>query len=47
MLTVARTDDSFRAIFEEAGLRLIMNSLQRGMPKELFPVRMYALKPLK
>lgn len=44
--SVTRTDDSLRIIFEKAGLRLIMNSLQRGMPKQLFPVRMYALKPI-
>lgn len=44
--SVTRTDESLRAIFEKAGLRLIMNSLQRGMPKQLFPVRMYALKPV-
>lgn len=42
---VTRTDASFRAIFENAGLRLLLTSVQKGMPRELFPVRMYALAP--
>ncbi|KAK1976556.1 alpha-N-methyltransferase NTM1 [Colletotrichum cereale] len=42
--SVTRVDDKFRALFEQAGLRLIKTELQRGFPKELFPVRMYALK---
>ncbi|KAK2039531.1 hypothetical protein LZ31DRAFT_558728 [Colletotrichum somersetense] len=42
--SVTRVDDKFRALFEKAGLRLIKTELQRGFPKELFPVRMYALK---
>lgn len=43
--SVTRTDESFRRIFKEAGLRLIMAALQKGMPKNIYPVRMYALKP--
>ncbi|CCF36602.1 hypothetical protein CH063_08135, partial [Colletotrichum higginsianum] len=39
-----RVDEKFRALFEQAGLRLVKTELQRGFPKELFPVRMYALK---
>ncbi|KAF4853318.1 Alpha N-terminal protein methyltransferase 1 [Colletotrichum siamense] len=42
--SVTRVDEKFRSLFEEAGLRLIRTELQRGFPKELFPVRMYALK---
>ncbi|OLN83703.1 Alpha N-terminal protein methyltransferase 1 [Colletotrichum chlorophyti] len=42
--SVTRVDDKFRSLFEQAGLRLIKTELQRGFPKELFPVRMYALK---
>lgn len=38
-----RTDEKFRQIFEEAGLRLLKTELQRGFPKEIYPVRMYAL----
>ena len=30
---------------ERAGLRLAHTALQRGFPKQLFKVRMYALKP--
>lgn len=43
--SVTRTDETFRRIFKEAGLRLIMTAVQKGMPKDLYPVRMYALKP--
>lgn len=43
--SVTRTDESFRRIFKEAGLRLIMTALQKGMPRGIYPVRMYALKP--
>lgn len=43
--SVTRTDAKFRQLFEQAGLDLIYTSLQRGMPKKLYPVRMYALKP--
>ncbi|KAF6838742.1 DUF858 domain-containing protein [Colletotrichum plurivorum] len=42
--SVTRVDEKFRLLFEQAGLRLIKTELQRGFPKELFPVRMYALK---
>lgn len=44
--SVTRSDESFREIFQRAGLKVIMSNLQRGMPKHLFPVRMYALKPI-
>ncbi|KAI2630990.1 alpha-N-methyltransferase NTM1 [Hypoxylon sp. NC1633] len=43
--SVTREDESFRRIFEEAGLRLVRTELQHGFPHELYPVRMYALKP--
>lgn len=43
--SVTRTDTKFRHIFERAGLRLLLTSTQKGMPKGLFPVRMYALAP--
>ncbi|KAK6822768.1 Alpha N-terminal protein methyltransferase [Apiospora arundinis] len=42
--SVTRTDDKFRALFREAGLRLVRTDLQNGLPKGLYPVRMYALK---
>ncbi|OHE98722.1 hypothetical protein CORC01_05988 [Colletotrichum orchidophilum] len=42
--SVTRVDDKFRALFEQAGLHLVKTELQHGFPKDLFPVRMYALK---
>lgn len=42
--TQNRVDDKFRALFQQAGLRLVKTELQNGFPKDLFPVRMYALK---
>lgn len=43
--SVTRSDDKFRRLFKEAGLKIVATEQQRGMPKELFPVRIYALKP--
>lgn len=43
--SVTRTDSKFRWIFEKAGFNLIACERQKGLPAELFPVRMYALKP--
>lgn len=43
--SVTRTDKKYRRIFEEAGLLLIKTELQLGFPKELYPVRFYALRP--
>ncbi|KLO83232.1 Uncharacterized protein LW93_14900 [Fusarium fujikuroi] len=43
--SVTRTDEGFRAIFEKAGLEIIQAELQKGFPKSLLPVKMYALKP--
>lgn len=45
--SVTRTDEQYRTAFEKAGLRLVAEKLQTGFPKQLFPVRMYALKPRK
>lgn len=45
-LSVTRTDAKFRQLFELAGYKLIASDIQKGMPKELYPVRMYCLKPL-
>ncbi|KAF3770384.1 hypothetical protein M406DRAFT_246186 [Cryphonectria parasitica EP155] len=42
---VTRTDKKFLEIFERAGLKLARMEIQRGFPKELFPVKAYALKP--
>jgi protein N-terminal methyltransferase len=43
--SVTRSDDKFRRLFQQAGLKITATEQQRGMPKELFPVRIYALKP--
>ncbi|MCJ1468281.1 Alpha N-terminal protein methyltransferase 1 [Pseudocyphellaria aurata] len=43
--SVTRTDKKYGRIFEEAGLLLIKTELQLGFPKELYPVRFYALRP--
>ncbi|KKY26673.1 hypothetical protein UCDDS831_g01333 [Diplodia seriata] len=45
--SVTRTDDKFRKLFELAGLEIFLTEIQRGFPKDLFPVRMYALRPKK
>ncbi|KAM0717324.1 hypothetical protein Q7P37_007176 [Cladosporium fusiforme] len=44
--SVTRTDVKFRALFAEAGLKVVATELQRGMPKGLFEVRSYALQPM-
>lgn len=43
--SVTRTDGKFRKLFEDAGLKLVSTELQRGFPKDLYPVRVYALQP--
>jgi protein N-terminal methyltransferase len=43
--SVTRTDDKFRQLFEEAKLKIVATELQKGMPKDLYPVRVYALQP--
>ena len=45
--SVTRTDDKFRALFDQAGLHLIRSENQSGFPKELglLPIRFYALRP--
>lgn len=43
--SVTRTDAKFRELFVKAGFKLIASDVQKGLPKELYPVRMYCLKP--
>ncbi|KAI0887372.1 alpha-N-methyltransferase NTM1 [Annulohypoxylon maeteangense] len=43
--SVTRRDETFRRIFEDAGLSIVRTELQNGFPHDLYPVRMYALKP--
>lgn len=42
--SVTRTDKKFRELFIAAGFKLIGSDVQKGLPKELYPVRMYCLK---
>ncbi|CAK9442137.1 uncharacterized protein LODBEIA_P58800 [Lodderomyces beijingensis] len=44
--SVTRTDAKFRQLFVAAGFKLIASDVQKGLPKELYPVRMYCLKPV-
>ncbi|CUM65690.1 uncharacterized protein PRCAT00003338001 [Priceomyces carsonii] len=44
--SVTRSDEKFRFLFKEAGLKLIASDLQKGLPRELYPVRMYCLKSI-
>lgn len=41
---VTRTDAKFRDLFIKAGFKLIASDVQKGLPKELYPVRIYCLK---
>ena len=43
--SVTRSDDKLRKLFKAAGLKIVATEVQRGLPRELFPIRMYALKP--
>ncbi|KAI2469247.1 alpha-N-methyltransferase NTM1 [Annulohypoxylon bovei var. microspora] len=45
--SVTRLDETFREIFEEAGLNVVRTEIQHGFPDDLYPVRMYALRPKK
>ncbi|KAG7192439.1 Alpha N-terminal protein methyltransferase 1 [Scheffersomyces spartinae] len=42
--SVTRTDEKFRQLFVQAGFKLIASDIQKGLPRELYPVRMYCLK---
>ncbi|PNS21856.1 S1-like domain-containing protein [Sphaceloma murrayae] len=43
--SVTRTQQKFESIFEAAGLRIVKTEVQRGFPKELYPVRIWGLQP--
>lgn len=43
--SIARTDAQYKAIFQSAGLALVVELKQRSWPKDLIPVMMYALRP--
>ncbi|KAG1832002.1 alpha-N-methyltransferase NTM1 [Suillus variegatus] len=42
--TFTRSDLAFRNIFRDAGLKIIEEKIQHGLPKGLYPVKMYALR---
>ncbi|KAL2040246.1 hypothetical protein N7G274_007149 [Stereocaulon virgatum] len=42
---VTRTNEKFQRLFKEADVRCLKTELQRGFPKGLYPVRLYALRP--
>lgn len=42
--SITRPNDELKRLFKEAGLTLIKEEIQRGLPQGLFPVRMYMLK---
>lgn len=41
-----RTEEKFKELFKEAGLKIVRTELQRGFPRELYPVRVWALQPM-
>jgi len=43
--SVTRTDPKLRTLFKQAGLKMVRTEVQRGLPKQLYQVRSYALKP--
>lgn len=43
--SVTRTNEKFQQLFKEAGLRVVKTEVQKGFPKSLYPVRLYALRP--
>ncbi|KIJ16718.1 hypothetical protein PAXINDRAFT_168218 [Paxillus involutus ATCC 200175] len=40
-----RSDLAYKKIFEDAGLHVVREKIQRGLPQGLYPVKMYALRP--
>jgi protein N-terminal methyltransferase len=45
--SVTRSDKYFRELFKRCNYELFLVEKQKGFPKELFAVRMYALKPIQ
>lgn len=42
--TFTRSDLAFKNIFRDAGLKIIQEKIQHGLPEGLYPVKMYALR---
>ena len=45
--SVTRSDQLMKDIFKQANLDIIREWTQPKFPKELYPVKLYALRPLK
>ncbi|GMN68017.1 hypothetical protein TIFTF001_037074 [Ficus carica] len=43
--SITRSDSYFKELFRQCGLHLYKTKDQKGMPEELFAVKMYALTP--
>ena len=43
--SVTRSDELMRAIFEKAGLEILLSATQSNFPDEMLPVITYALVP--
>ena len=43
--SVTRTHQKFQQLFKDADIRLVKTEIQKGFPKSLYPVRIYALRP--
>lgn len=44
--SVMRSDRYMRSLFDQAGLQVIKHARQTDFPKDIYPVRMYGLRPL-
>ncbi|KAH7889224.1 AdoMet dependent proline di-methyltransferase-domain-containing protein [Phlebopus sp. FC_14] len=42
--SLTRSDMAFKEIFARAGLKIVKERIQRGLPEGLYPVKMYALR---
>lgn len=45
--SVVRSDDLFQEIFEKAGFTVVKHIYQKGFPKELYRISLYALRKTK
>jgi len=43
--SVTRSDAHVRRLFQAAGLDIVAEELQKGMPADLYPIMSYALRP--
>lgn len=43
--SITRPNKELKLLFEQAGLTVIKEDVQKGLPQGLFAVRMYMLKP--